>query len=247
MKRFKRLISAWLLTLLGLCVNNAAHAQQSVDLIMDNFTSSVISQTTTLLNNSAVESSMRNASRKHGAAKPVIKNVNLSYTPSSALQQKTFQDLSRKLTAKNAAAGQAINNALGAGKTNYNQLFAQLVQESGLPANNAATALAAYLEVGYMIVNNIQGAGIITPAMDKALQRQAAGILSQNRSLTSPTAVAQLGETLKLQAVVLYLGWQSTLKTNQLSGFQDNIKQQFKGMGLDLSQVRLTSRGFVKK
>ena len=56
----------------------AARAQQSVDLIMDNFTSSVLSQTTTLLNNNAVLAASRNAEaeRRTGRASPTARRVN---------------------------------------------------------------------------------------------------------------------------------------------------------------------------
>jgi hypothetical protein len=230
----------------GLLSNaNSARAQQSVELIMDNFTSSVVSQTNTLINNAAIESSMRNARSKSGAK--VNTKADLSYTPSRQLQQRTVKDLGAKLSSRNAAAGQAFENALGPGKTDYSQLFAQMVKDSGLPANNAATALAAYLEIGYMIVNDVRANGAITAAMDRALQQQAAGILGQNKALTSQSAIAKLGEELKLQAVVLYLGWQSSLKTPQIGQFRTGIAQQFKALGLDLSQVNLTTRGFVKK
>ncbi len=238
----------------GMFVAPQARAQQSVDLIMDNFTSSVLSQTTVLLNNNAIEASMRNARAKRGgktaagagASATAARKINLAYTPSAALQQQTVQNLVTKMQSKNAQAAQAVNNALGSGKTSYNQLFSQLVRESGLPPNNAATALAAYLEIGYMIVNNVQNG--ITPAMDRALQQQSAGILSKNPSLTSPATIAKLGEELKLQAIVLYLGWQSTLKTpTQLPQFQSGIAQQFKAMGLDMNKVKLTEKGFEKR
>jgi hypothetical protein len=51
------------------------------------------------------------------------------------------QNLARQLQARNAATGQAITNAFGPGKTDYSRLFGQMVQQSGLPANNAAIAL----------------------------------------------------------------------------------------------------------
>ncbi|MVN91718.1 DUF6683 family protein [Mucilaginibacter aquatilis] len=226
--------------------NSTAKAQQSVDLIMDNFTSSVISQTNTLLANSAIESSMRNA-RKGKSAKALATKVNFNYTPNKALQQKVVQQLGDNLKARNAAAGQAFFNALGPGKADYNQLFAQMVQQSGLPANNAATALAAYLEVGYVVVNNVQNTTSITAEVDKALQRQTTALLSQNKRLTTPTAISRLGEELKLQAVVLYLGWQSALQGGQSAQFSSGIDQQFKSMGLDLTKVKLTSKGLVKK
>lgn len=194
---------------------------------------------------------MRNARAKKAGkttagAATAARKINLAYTPSAALQQQTVQNLVTKMQSKNAQAARAVNNALGSGKASYNQLFSQLVRESGLPANNAATALAAYLEIGYMIVNNVQNG--ITPAMDRALQQQAAGILSKNPSLNSPATVAKMGEELKLQAIVLYLGWQSTLKTpTQLPQFQSGIAQQFKAMGLDMSKVKLTEKGFEKR
>lgn len=249
---WKKLILCSALLSLGIFVSLGARAQQSVELIMDNFTSSVISQTNVMLSNNAIEASMRNARSKKGGKTSIsgsatsARAANLTYTPSAALQQQTVQNLVTKMQSKNVQAAQAVNNALGSGKANYGQLFSQLVKESGLPANNAATALAAYLEIGYMIVNNVQSG--ITPAMDRALQRQSAGILSQNRNLNSSATVAKLGEELKLQAIVLYLGWQSVLKTpTQLSQFQSGIAQQFKNMGLDMSRVKLTENGFIKK
>lgn len=225
-----------------------ARAQQSVDLIMDNFTSSVISQTNVQLSNIAIRNSMRNANAKKSAkGSTATAKVNLAYTPTRELENKTFQELVNKLKSRDANAATAVNNALGTGKASYGQLFGQMVKESGLPANNAATAMAAYLEIAYIIVNKVTDQSSITPAMDKALQRQTAALLDKNTALTSPTAVAKLGEQLKLQAVVLYLGWQSTLKNGQFEHFRSNIDQQFKGMGFDLSKVSLTAQGFKKK
>jgi len=247
---WKKMILWGCLAASGMFAAPQAQAQQSVDLIMDNFTSSVLSQTTVLLNNNAIEASMRNArSKKAGkaaAGATSARKLNLAYTPSAALQQQTLQNLVTKMHSKNAQAAQAVNNALGSGKASYGQLFSQLVHESGLPANNAATALAAYLEIGYMIVNNVQTG--ITPAMDRGLQQQSAGILSQNRSLTAPATIAKLGEEMKLQAVVLYLGWQDMLKNPvQLPQFRTGIAQQFKAMGLDMGKVKLTEKGFGKR
>ena len=246
MKTLRKVLALSFFTASSLFISGAARAQQSVDLIMDNFTSSVLSQTTVLLNNAAIESSMRNANSKR-SAKASLPKITLSYTPTKTLQQKTLQELGNKLQARNPVAGQTLFNVFGPGKADYSQLFTQMVQQSGLPANNAATALAALLEVGYVIVNNVQNTSSITPAVDRALQQQAAGLLSQNKKLTSPAIVSKLGEELKLQSVVLYLGWQSALKNSQVNDYSSAIAKQFKGMGFDLSQVRLTSKGFVKK
>ncbi len=238
--------------LLALSVRGlVVQAQQSVDLIMDNFTSSVLSQTTTLLNNNAVMASARNAEteRRAGRAGTAVasRRVNLTYVPTAALRQQTVRDLGRQLQARNAAAGQAFNNAFGPGKADYGQLFQEMVKQSGLPANNAATAFAAYVEIGYMIVNNVQSESAITPGMDRALQRQMTTLLSQNSKFAAPTAVAQFGEATKLQAIMLYVGWQDARKSGQADQFRSNIAQQFRKQGLDLSAVKLTEQGLARK
>jgi hypothetical protein len=194
-----------------------------------------------------VMAASRNAeAARGGSAASAKRRVNLAYTPTPALRQQTVQNLARQLQARNATAGQAITNAFGPGKTDYNQLFSQMVQPSGLPPNNAATAFAAYLEIAYVAVNGVSEASV-TPAMDRALQRQAASLLSSNASLTSPAAVARLGEELKLQAVVLYLGWQTAKKNGQETQFKANIANTFKSKGLNLNALRLTDNGLVKK
>jgi hypothetical protein len=241
----KELLIWVVLGMLGL--NPRLSQAQSVELTMDIFTSSVLSQTTALLNSNAVMAASRNAeAARGGSAASAKRRVNLAYTPTPALRQQTVQNLARQLQARNATAGQAITNAFGPGKTDYNQLFSQMVQPSGLPPNNAATAFAAYLEIAYVAVNGVSEASV-TPAMDRALQRQAASLLSSNASLTSPAAVARLGEELKLQAVVLYLGWQTAKKNGQETQFKANIANTFKSKGLNLNALRLTDNGLVKK
>ena len=169
------------------------------------------------------------------------------YSPTAALQQQTVRDLGQQLQARNPAVGQAFNNAFGLGKANYGQLFQEMVKQSGLPANNAVTAFAAYVEVGYMIVHDVQTGRAITPAMDRALQRQMTSLLSQNSKFASPTAVAQFGEATKLQAIMLYVGWQDARKSGQASQFRSNIAQQFRKQGLDLSLVKLTAQGMSRR
>jgi hypothetical protein len=247
----KKLLALATTAMLGLLVAPVTHAQ---DVYMDMFNSAnqaAVSMSLVNINNAAVLASARNAeaekrSGRAATATTAKRNVSLAYTSTPALRQQTVQNLARQLQAKNAAAGQAVTNAFGPGKTDYNQLFGQMVQQSGLPANNAATAFAAYLEIAYVVVNNVPEASV-TPAMDRAIQRQTAGILSNNTTLTSPAAVARLGEELKLQAVVLYLGWQAAKKNGQEAQFKSSIASTFKSKGLDLSALQLTSSGLAKK
>lgn len=246
----KKLLALATTAVLGLLATPATRAQ---DVYMDMFNSAnqaAVSMSLVNLNNAAVLASARNATAKSGAAGSTAsaagRKASLGYTPTPALRQQTVQNLARKLQAQNAAAGQAIANAFGPGKTDYNQLFGQMVQQSGLPANNAATAFAAYLEIAYVVVSGVSEASV-TPALDRALQRQTTSLLGGNKALTSPAAVARLGEEMKLQAVVLYLGWQTAKKNGQEAQFKANVANTFKRSGLDLSMLKLTANGLVKK
>ena len=95
-----------------------------------------------------------------------------------------------------------------------------MVKQSGLPANNAATAVAAYAEVAYAIVNDVQNESAIMPAMDRALQRQMTSLPSQSTKLASPSA--RFGETTKLQAPLLYMGWHDARKLGPASLFRSS-------------------------
>jgi hypothetical protein len=244
----KKLLALATTAVLGVLLAPATHAQ---DVYMDMFNSAnqaAVSMSLVNINNAAVLASTRNASAKRGAAgSTASRKVSLAYTPSAALRQQTVQDMSRQMQASNPSAAQALANAFGPGKSDYGQLFNELVKESGLPANNAATAFAAYLEIGYIVVNNVLDQRSITPAMDRALQRQTAGLLAQNKTLTSPAAIAKFGETTKLQAILLFLGWQNAQKSGQAGHFRSTIAEQFRKQGLDLSLVKLTTQGLVKK
>jgi hypothetical protein len=247
----KKLLALATTAVLGLLVTPATHAQ---DVYMDMFNSAnqaAVSMSLVNINNAAVMASARNASAKRGTASSANsaagRKVSLAYTSSAALRQQTVRDMGRQLQASNPSAAQALANAFGPGKSDYGQLFTELVKESGLPANNAATAFAAYLEIGYVVVNNVLNQRSITPAMDRGLQQQAASLLAQNKALTSPVAVAKFGEATKLQAILLYLGWQNAQKSGQASQFRAIIAEQFRKQGLDLSLVKLTTQGLVKK
>lgn len=250
MRRFLSNLPGALLAAL-LLAGPAARAQDDPGMSMFNsFNQMAVNISLNDVNNAAVMAAGRNAT----AGKPGFDNlypgshrVSLAYTPTAALKKQIVQKRISQAQASNPAYAQTLTNALGPGKADYDQLFEKIIQGSGLPANNAATALATYLELGYAIINNVQDDKSLTPAMDQGLQRQAAGILSRNKSLTSAAAVAQMGEEVKLQAVLLYLGWQSVQKSGNTSQFRSSIAQQFKQKGLDMSTLRLTKQGLVKR
>jgi hypothetical protein len=122
------------------------------------------------------------------------------------------------------------------------------LQGSGFQDNDAASALASFMEVAYVVANDIRDTKAITPAVDRGLRTQMAGLLSQNAAAKNPTQLAQLGEEMKLQAVVLMTGWQQSLQSGQTTAFRTSVAQSFRTQfGLDLTQVRLTAQGFVPR
>ncbi|MGG6268729.1 hypothetical protein ACQ4M3_20900 [Leptolyngbya sp. AN03gr2] len=176
------------------------------------------------------------------------KSISFAYSPTPALKQKVVQGYVDRLNKTNPAASQAVSEAFQTGKYNYGQIYWNLIKDSGLRENDAADALSAYMILGYMVVNNVQDGNRVTVPMARGVRSQLAPLLSANSRLTAPGVPAQLGEEMKLQTVIIHASWQSAAKENTLSNYQQGIAAMFKDQyGLDLSQMKLTDRGFAKK
>ncbi|NML64978.1 hypothetical protein HHL22_07140 [Hymenobacter sp. RP-2-7] len=174
--------------------------------------------------------------------------VRLTYTSTPALRQQTVQRLVSHLQASSPSGAQAVQATLGPGKTDYDQLYREALKTTAFANNDAAAALAAYLELGYQVVHNLKASNAIVASQERGLRAQAASILQQNARLRDPAAVAQLGEEMKLQTVVLLLGWQQSQTSGQESTFRTRIAQQFRqSYGLDMAQLKLTDQGFAKR
>ncbi|MCC3159905.1 hypothetical protein LJ737_21875 [Hymenobacter sp. 15J16-1T3B] len=173
----------------------------------------------------------------------------LRYTATPALRRQTVDNLARRLQARSPAQAQALRTSFGpGGPADYARLYTAGLPGSGFQDNDAASSLASFLEVAYVVVNDLRDTKALTPAVDQGLRQQVAGLLSQNAAAKSPAQLAQLGEEMKLQTVVLMAGWQESLKSGQAAAFRGNIAQSFRSQfGLDLTQVRLTENGFVPK
>ena len=98
-----------------------------------------------------------------------------------------------------------------------------------------------------MIANDVRDGKAVTVPMAQGVRTQAARQLGTNAKLRSAGALAELGEELKLQAVVLQLGWEEAVRSNQGAVYQQAITSRFKrDYGLDLTALRLSSQGFGK-
>ena len=237
----------------------AVRAQMSTDLIMETYNSNISVITNGIINKSMMDKAVErnNAGRNAGraAATPrtsasasasATASASTAYTSTPALRRQTVQNCIDRLKTSNPTGAQAIATTFGPGKYDYGQVFQGLVRDSGLRENDAADNLASYLILGWMIVNNVQDGNAVTVPMARGARAQVAPLLAANAQ--ARTRAAQVGEELKLQAVVVQGGWQAAVKGGSLAAYQESIGNLFKTQyGMDMRQFKLTSQGFVKK
>ena len=176
---------------------------------------------------------------------PVKKNF--SYTSTHALRQRVVASFASRLQNQNSQGAQTLRAAFGPGKTDYEDVYQQLLKTSALHNNDAADALAGVILTGYQIVNAIQDKQV-TPAMERGARAQVAAILAKNPKINTAAARAQISEEFKLQTVLLALGWQETVKNNTQATYRKSIASMFQNQyHMDLLKLKLTVQGFVKK
>ncbi|MDO7875490.1 hypothetical protein Q5H93_12170 [Hymenobacter sp. ASUV-10] len=243
MKRSLILLAGALLGTVG-----SAQAQMSPDLIMENYNNNIQVITSGIINKSMLDNAMErngnggtSARSKTRATRPA---VSTAYKSTPALRQQTVQSYANRLKTSNPSGAQAVTAAFGPGKYDYGHVYRGILDGTGLRDNDAADALAAYMLMGYAIVHNIQDGKAITVPMARGVRAQVAPLLAANSQARG--RAAQLGEEMKLQTVIVQGGWQSAIKEGKLTAYQQSIGQLFKTQyGLDLSQLKLTSQGFV--
>lgn len=127
-------------------------------------------------------------------------------------------------------------------------MYHGLTKDSGLIENDTASALATFMILGWMIINNVQDGNAVTVPMARGVRAQVAPQLSATAQFKTAGVPAQLGEEMKLLFVLVQGGWQSAIKENTLPAYRQGIADLFKNQyGLDLSLVKLTPQGFAKK
>jgi len=181
------------------------------------------------------------------ADKSGVSATSLTYRGTPALRQQIVRSTATKLQATSPKQGTALTAAFGPDKADYGQLYAAAIKGSGLRDNDAASAIAAYIEMGYAIANNLPDTRTISATMERGLRTQAAGLIGER--LRSPAAVAQFGEEMKLQAVLLLLGWQSSQKAGPAAtaSYGRGVAERFRQLGLDMSSLCIGEQGLVRK
>lgn len=250
MKRY--LVSATLLATIFLLTAPAARAQTSPDLTMDIYNSNISAITNGAINEATMSSVIEGKRTTSAGRKPTTSTSrsaagsSTAYTPTPALRQQTVQSYASRIKTSNPGASQAIATYFGPGQHDYAQLYKALIKNSGLRENDAADALASYMLIGWMVVNNVQDGNSITVPMAQGLRAQIAPLISG--SAKARIHAAQVGEDLKLQTMVVQTGWQSAIKDNKLPAYQQGVRNLFKNQyGLNLSELKLTDQGFAQK
>ncbi|MBO2012293.1 hypothetical protein [Hymenobacter negativus] len=267
MKRLLHASASLLLLSASLLASPAAHAQISNDLIMSNYNATIGAVTSSAIDNASLnnvlEDNARSSSRRSkvagrtgakagrgsNAGMPRATSANsaaLSYNVTPALKEKTLQRYVKQLQTSSPTTAQSVATYFGPGKHDYNTVYQDVVSGYGLRANNPADALAAYLTLGWMIVNNVDDKAV-TPAMVQGARAQFGPVLASNPQMT-PAVAAQAGEDMKLQLAIVHVGWQGAIKGQNLPAFRQGVATLFKKQyAMDLTAFKLNNNGFTRK
>lgn len=172
--------------------------------------------------------------------------VTFSYVPTATQQARAVQAYARSLDRTNPAAAQGIRAGFGPGKTDYNTVYRNIVDGAELVDTDAADATTAFFALALLLVTDPATKPVIAAGAARRLRAQLTKPLSG--AVAAPTAVAQLGEEMKLRTVLLYANWLGAQQKQALPAFRQSLvavfQQQYR---LDLRQYRLTARGLTKK
>jgi hypothetical protein len=267
MKRLLHIAASLLLLSAGLAFAPVAHAQMSTDLIVDSYSATMNAVTSSAINNNSLNSVLEeNARSNSGRSRATSRtgtnagrgsnagtsrgtsasSAALSYTVTPALKEQTLQRYVSQLKNSSASTAEAVAAYFGPGKPDYNAVYQDMVSGYGLRVNNPTDVLAAYLTLGWMIVNNV-GAKAVTPAMMQGARNQFGPVLASNTQMT-PALAAQAGEDMKLQTAIVYVGWQGATKGQKLPAFRQGVAALFKKQyGMDMTAFTLGKNGFTRK
>jgi len=182
------------------------------------------------------------AGAQHPFARPLpgaADNTDMRYTASAALRREVLAAFIDRVRAKDPKEAGQIEAEFR--QHDYNAIYAGIVRPYGLAGDDAASAQAAYLLLGWMIVHEGQEP---PPGSVQGVRAQAAAALSNGR-LSEPETRARLGENFKILFVVVHAGWQAARREGTLDRYAAGVADVFRnGDGLDLRTAQLTRNGF---
>lgn len=230
--------------LLGLLLAAPAARAQSVDVIMDNFTSSALNTSLTNINNNAVMAAANGKGGKTAAASA----TRLTYTPTLDARRKAVAAQARRFKATNPDLAAKLPAAFGpGGAVDFEPLYPKIIQGSGLKENDVADAFAAYLVATYRVAHGeAPGGALLPPQLVSAVRAQYAPAAARALAGRPASATAELGEFLKLQTVLIHVGAQG--QPASLPAFRLGVAEQLRRLfKVDVSALALSEKGFTKK
>jgi hypothetical protein len=173
------------------------------------------------------------------------KGINVGYKSTPAVRQAAVKNYVTRHQATDPNMVQAIGQLSREGTFDYTTLYHRATASYGLFEDDAATALATFLLLGYRIANEAPA-----PSHEAAFaaRLQLLPGLSHNPQLAKPGGTAQFGEGFKMEYVALNLAWEVARKNATLAAFQQSTATLFRTKyGLDYQKVQLTDKGFAKR
>lgn len=182
------------------------------------------------------------AGAQHPLARPVrgaAVNTDMRYAASAALRREVLTAFIDRVRGKDPKDAGQIEAEFR--QRDYNAIYAGIVRPYGLGGDDAASAQAAYLLLGWMIVHEGREP---PPGSVQGVRAQVAAALSTGR-LSEPETRARLGENFKLLFVVVHAGWQAARREGTLDRYAAGVADLFRnGDGHDLRTAQLTKNGF---
>jgi hypothetical protein len=204
-------------------------------------------QAATMANANIAKVHLQNSAAASTKDIPATPIRSYAYVPTEALRQETVRRAVANTQGVNSAGGRAIAEYFGNKHRSYQSYYDTSRRNTALPDNDAAAAMAIYLLAGYLIINNYR-TDVTTPAMAQGVRNQLLPLLASSPRYATPAAIAQAGEDMKLQTVLLTAGWQQSIKAGTSEAFRRNTAAYFTDhFNMDFTKKRPSSQGFVNK
>lgn len=170
------------------------------------------------------------------AARP----VSLQYTTNRGLRGDVLTAFLARAAKQNPEGARQLRAQLE--RYDYNDVYRKLVLPFGLRDNDTGDSMAAYMLLGWMIVN---GAGDPSAADVRGARDQMARALSKDARLSDWKRRGTLGEEFKILFVTIHAGWQAARQEKTVPAFADGLARMIRQQsGMDLRTLRLKG-GFV--
>ncbi len=175
------------------------------------------------------------------AAGQAVAASELRYAPTEAVRRAAIEEYARQQPGSTPAAVEQFVTMFGpGGQGDYGPLYTRLLERSGLHNDDVADAFAAYTVATYRVAHGEAPEGAFLPAGPSAAVRAQFAPLAAKMLVGQPAGTkARLGELMKLQAVLVYVGAQQPTPA-----FRQNVARKFlEQYKVNVNALTLTDKG----